>query len=191
VIGTAIATAGTLGASLPGSIIFAIGSASAIAIGVTNITTGLLAPGDQSSPGALQSINVAGQVASPGGLLAGAVTGGSQTAIAIGSAASSAISAASGLISIPSASGAGDLVGIGVGLVNDLADLANSIPQGPVIGPSISINVTGAITPVDLAPAPVTQELATGQSIGSSGYDQTNGDCDALCYTPQADDSDM
>ena len=168
VVGSATATAGTLGASLPATIFTTIVGAGAIAGGFTNIIAGATEPGSRVSPGVELGIETAGRISSPGGLLAGVLSGGNKTAVQAGAAASSAVSVALDLNDvINSLNSPGQLATSLASVASDLQDFGNALPQGPVVGPSTTIQISDSQNAVPYDPSPISMpEVLT---IGGGG----------------------
>ena len=167
------AAAGTGGASITVTTFFAMLSAGAIANGVGQVLAGFSAPQTRISPSTAAAITAAQRTSTPGGLIAGVVSGGNQTAIQIGSIVSTALSAESnitGLFSSGTVSGSASAL---VGLVNDGIGIASdgTIITGPVNGPPTVITIADTLTPIDLVPSQVTQDLTLPNSFAGSGSD--------------------
>jgi len=97
-IGGAVAVAaGSLGGGLPVTVILSIGSAGAITSGFGSLITGFTTSGSQVPPSTTSSLYNFQQVGTAGGLLGGVLSGGNQTAIQLGAAASNSVSTFSDL----------------------------------------------------------------------------------------------
>lgn len=99
VTGGLIATSATL-ATIPSAGVTAVGviaAAGLIAHGAANVVAGLATPGPTANRNLTKQLALSGKLMTPGGLVAGVVSGGNSTAITIGAALNSGYSAVSDL----------------------------------------------------------------------------------------------